>query len=65
MLSFLIIGILVLVVGIVANNSYNPATAYSGIIKIAGVIIFAVGTVISAIVQVDTGEIGVQKLLLK
>lgn len=65
MLSLLIVGILVLAVGIAAKKSNNPATAYSGIIKIAGVIIIAVGTVISAIVQVDPGEIGVQKLFGK
>jgi regulator of protease activity HflC (stomatin/prohibitin superfamily) len=65
MLSLLIIGILVLVVGFAAKKSNNPATPYSGILKIVGVVIIIAGTAISAIVQVNPGEIGVQKLFGK
>ena len=65
MLSLLVIGIIVLAIGIAAKKSNNPATPYSGILKAAGVIIIIVGAAISAIVQVDPGEIGVQKLFGK
>src|SRR5665647_1322127 len=65
MLTLIVIGIFVLVFGFSAKKSNSPATPYSGIIKIVGVAIILVGTIMSAIVQVNPGEIGVQKLFGK
>jgi len=65
MLALIVIGIVVLVVGFSAKKSNSPASPYSGIIKIVGVAIIFIGAVMSSIVQINPGEIGVQKLFGK
>jgi len=61
----IIIGIVVLVVGFVLAKSNEPIRAQSGIIKLVGLVIFIVGLGISSLVQIEPGEVGVQKLFGK
>jgi len=65
MLFLVIVGALIAAVGYTANKSDSPAKPYAGIIKIVGIIILIVGVLISSVVQINPGEIGVQKLFGK
>lgn len=61
----IIIGIVVIVVGFVLAKSNEPIRAQSGIIKLVGVVILIVGLGITSLVQIEPGEVGVQKLFGK
>jgi regulator of protease activity HflC (stomatin/prohibitin superfamily) len=61
----IIIGIVVIVVGFVLAKSNEPIRAQSGIIKLIGIAIFIVGLGIASLVQIEPGEVGVQKLFGK
>ena len=65
MVILVVIGILLVVVGFNVNKTNTPVSPYSGIIKVIGVAIIVVGAALSSIVQIDPGEIGVQKLFGK
>lgn len=65
MVILVVIGILLVVVGFNVNKTNTPVSPYSGIIKVVGVAIIVVGAALSSIVQIDPGEIGVQKLFGK
>jgi regulator of protease activity HflC (stomatin/prohibitin superfamily) len=65
MVILLIIGLLLVIVGFNVNKMNSPAGTYSGIIKIVGFAIIALAVVISSVVQINPGEIGVQKLFGK
>src|SRR5665647_2106023 len=61
----IVIGVIALIVGFVNANTYTPVQKYSNIIKLAGVALILIGCALSAIVQVNPGEVGVQKLFGK
>jgi regulator of protease activity HflC (stomatin/prohibitin superfamily) len=61
----IIIGIVVIVVGFVLAKSNEPIRAQSGIIKLVGVVVLIVGLGITSLVQIEPGEVGVQKLFGK
>jgi regulator of protease activity HflC (stomatin/prohibitin superfamily) len=61
----IIIGIIVLVVGFAVTKSKSPASPYSGTIKIVGIAIILIAGLIASIVQINPGEVGVQKLFGK
>jgi len=65
MVFLIIIGIIVVAVGFAANKSNSPVTPYSGLIKIVGFVVIVLAAVISSVVQINPGEIGVQKLFGK
>jgi regulator of protease activity HflC (stomatin/prohibitin superfamily) len=65
MLFLIIIGVIVVSVGFTAKKSNSPVTPYSNIISIVGVAIILLAAVISSVVQINPGEIGVQKLFGK
>lgn len=65
MLFLIIIGIIVVSVGFAAKKSNSPVTPYSNIISIAGIAIIVLAAIISSVVQINPGEIGVQKLFGK
>ena len=65
MVLLIVIGILILLFGFNVKKSNSPASPYSGIIKMVGFVILIGGALISSVVQVDSGEIGVQKLFGK
>ncbi len=61
----LVIGIIVLIVGVVVSKTKSPASSYGQYLKIGGVLIAVVGAIIASVVQIEPGEIGVQKLFGK
>jgi regulator of protease activity HflC (stomatin/prohibitin superfamily) len=65
MLYLLLIGLIVVFVGFNVKKANNPASPYAGIIKIVGFAIILVAAGFASIVQIDPGEIGVQKLFGK
>jgi regulator of protease activity HflC (stomatin/prohibitin superfamily) len=64
-MSIILIGIVVLVIGIVVSKTDPLMRKYKSIITIAGVVIILIGLSSSAVVQVEPGEVGVQKLFGK
>ncbi|HEY5591970.1 MAG TPA: prohibitin family protein [Paludibacter sp.] len=65
MVFLIIIGIIIVAVGFAANKSNSPVTPYSSLIKIVGFVVIVLAAVISSVVQINPGEIGVQKLFGK
>jgi regulator of protease activity HflC (stomatin/prohibitin superfamily) len=61
----IIIGIIVIVTGFVLAKSNTPARAQSANIKGIGIGIFIIGIAIASVVQIEPGEVGVQKLFGK
>ena len=64
-MSLILLGIVVLVIGFVATSSNTPLRPYRTIIKTAGVIVVLIGISIASVVQVEPGQVGVQKLFGK
>jgi regulator of protease activity HflC (stomatin/prohibitin superfamily) len=64
-MSIVLIGIVILVIGIVAANADAPLRNFKTILKTAGVIVILIGISISSVVQIEPGEVGVQKLFGK
>jgi len=65
MVILIIIGLLLLAVGFNLNKINSPIASFSGIIKIVGASIIVLSALISSVVQINPGEIGVQKLFGK
>lgn len=64
-MAAIIFGILVLVTGVVIGRIVSPVQRYSGIIRIAGVVLIGVGAILSSVYQIEPGQVGVQKLFGK
>jgi regulator of protease activity HflC (stomatin/prohibitin superfamily) len=64
-MAVIAIGIIVFLVGFVAAKAEPSLRAYKSMIKIAGIIIILVGLSIASVVQVEPGQVGVQKLFGK
>jgi regulator of protease activity HflC (stomatin/prohibitin superfamily) len=64
-MSIILIGIVVLVVGIVAANADPAFRKYRTVINTAGVVVILIGVATSCFVQIEPGEVGVQKLFGK
>jgi hypothetical protein len=60
MLYLIVVGIIVFAVGVTAKKSNLTIRPYSGILKISGIGIILVVALLSSIVQINPGEIGVQ-----
>ncbi len=65
MLAIIVVGIIIIAVGFAARKTNTPASPYSSIIKIFGFAVVIVGAILSSVVQINPGEIGVQKLFGK
>jgi regulator of protease activity HflC (stomatin/prohibitin superfamily) len=65
MIALIILGIIAIIVGVVIGKNDSPFQKFSGLAKIMGVAIIIVGMAISAVVQIEPGEVGVQKLFGK
>ncbi|MFI5159337.1 MAG: prohibitin family protein [Sphingobacteriales bacterium] len=57
-----ILGIIILIVGIVMKRSPEPASNFSGIATIVGVVVILLGISSSAFKVIDPGKVGVQTL---
>ena len=64
-MSIILIGIVVLVIGLVIAKTDPVMRKYKSIIATAGIVIVLIGISTSAVVQVEPGEVGVQKLFGK
>jgi regulator of protease activity HflC (stomatin/prohibitin superfamily) len=61
----IVIGVIALIFGFINANIYSPTQRYSNIIKLIGVALIFIGVVMSSVVQIGPGEVGVQKLFGK
>jgi len=64
-MALIVIGMIILIVGFIIARNHGPAQRFAGGIKIAGVLIMVVSILISSIVQIDAGQVGVKKLFGK
>ena len=64
-MALIIVGVIVLIVGIVIGRNPSSYQRLGGPIKIAGVVIAVIGILVSSIVQIDAGQVGVKKLFGK
>jgi regulator of protease activity HflC (stomatin/prohibitin superfamily) len=63
-MTVIVVGIVIIIIGFFAK--YEPALrAYQSMIKIAGAIVILIGVSIASVVQVEPGQVGVQKLFGK
>ncbi len=58
----LFLGLAVLIVSFVVNTPASPVQKYSGIMRIAGIVLLALGALSKAVVQINPGQVGVQAL---
>jgi regulator of protease activity HflC (stomatin/prohibitin superfamily) len=64
-MSVIVIGIIILIIGFLAAKSDPPLRNFKTMIRTAGVVVILIGISISCIVQVEPGQVGVQKLFGK
>jgi len=64
-MTVIVVGIIILIIGIVSARSDSPLHSYRTMIKTAGIIVVLIGLSIACVVQVEPGEVGVQKLFGK
>jgi regulator of protease activity HflC (stomatin/prohibitin superfamily) len=62
MIVFIILGIILLVVSFSVNNSANPLSKFSNLLKIIGVLLLLIGVFSSMFKQIDAGKVGVKSL---
>jgi len=64
-MALIIIGIIVLIVSIAISRNPGPVQRYGNVVRIVGVVFVIAGVLISSIVQVEAGQVGVKKLFGK
>ena len=64
-MAYIIVGIIIVVIGFSVRKQDSPLRQYSGTIQIVGFAVIAVAAAVASIVQVEPGEVGVQKLFGK
>jgi len=65
-MTVIVVGIIILIIGFVAAKADEPMLRkYRSMIKTAGVIVILIGISIACVVQVEPGQVGVQKLFGK
>ena len=64
-MSIILLGIAIFIFGFAAAKTNQPVRSYSFMIKIAGIIIALIGFSMASVVQVEPGQVGVQKLFGK
>jgi regulator of protease activity HflC (stomatin/prohibitin superfamily) len=57
-----ILGVIVLVVGIVLKRSPEPGSRFGGIVNTVGIVIIAIGLLLSTVKVIEAGNVGVQTL---
>ncbi|OIP84822.1 MAG: band 7 protein [Porphyromonadaceae bacterium CG2_30_38_12] len=60
-----VVGIIVFALGYASTKSNSPFSPYAGIVKIVGILIVILAAFTASLVQVNPGEVGVQKLFGK
>jgi regulator of protease activity HflC (stomatin/prohibitin superfamily) len=64
-MAIIVVGIIILIIGFAAAKADPPLRAYKAMIKIAGILIILIGISIASVVQIEPGQVGVQKLFGK
>ena len=64
-MSIILVGIVILVIGFVIASADPSLKKYRSVIKTAGVVVILIGISSSSVVQVEPGQVGVQKLFGK
>jgi regulator of protease activity HflC (stomatin/prohibitin superfamily) len=64
-MTVIIIGIIILIIGFVAGQADPVMRKYKSMIKTAGIVVILIGLSIASVVQVEPGQVGVQKLFGK
>jgi len=64
-MGLIILGIIVIIIGLILARSIGNFRRFAGAVRIAGLLLLLIGIVISCIVQVDAGQVGVMKLFGK
>jgi len=64
-MSVILIGLVIFIIGFVFAKSDPVMRKYKSIISIVGIIVILIGLSTSAVIQVEPGEVGVQKLFGK
>jgi regulator of protease activity HflC (stomatin/prohibitin superfamily) len=64
-MSVILIGIVILIIGFVADKADPALRAYKSLIKTAGIVVILIGISIASVIQVEPGQVGVQKLFGK
>jgi regulator of protease activity HflC (stomatin/prohibitin superfamily) len=65
-MTVIVVGIIILIIGFVATTSSEPLLRkYRSTIKTIGVVVVLVGVSMACVIQVEPGEVGVQKLFGK
>jgi regulator of protease activity HflC (stomatin/prohibitin superfamily) len=61
-MTLIILGLLILLTGLVIRRHDSPFSPYLVYLRVAGLVLFLIGLLSSCIVQIGTGEVGVQVL---
>jgi regulator of protease activity HflC (stomatin/prohibitin superfamily) len=64
-MQIILVGVVILVIGFVIANFDPSLKRYRSVIKTVGVVVILIGISTSAVVQVEPGQVGVQKLFGK
>jgi regulator of protease activity HflC (stomatin/prohibitin superfamily) len=64
-MTVILIGIVIIVIGFVVTKTDPVMRRYKSIVTTAGIVVVVIGLATSAVVQVEPGEVGVQKLFGK
>jgi regulator of protease activity HflC (stomatin/prohibitin superfamily) len=64
-MGVIVVGLIIIIIGFVAAKSDAPLRNYRTMIKTAGIIVVLIGLSIACVVQVEPGQVGVQKLFGK
>jgi regulator of protease activity HflC (stomatin/prohibitin superfamily) len=61
----IVVGIIVIIIAVVLAKNESPVKAYTGTIRIVGVLILFLGLGLASVKQIEPGDVGVQKLFGK
>jgi regulator of protease activity HflC (stomatin/prohibitin superfamily) len=64
-MTVILLGVVILIIAFLSAGPGTPLKPYATLLKLAGLVVVIVGISISAIVQVEPGQVGVQKLFGK
>lgn len=64
-MALIIVGIIVLIIGIVITKNDSPVQRWGGPVKIFGFVVVLTGLLMSSVVQIDAGQVGVKSLFGK
>jgi regulator of protease activity HflC (stomatin/prohibitin superfamily) len=64
-MALIIVGIIVLIIGIVITKNDSPVQRWGGPVKIFGIVVVLSGLLMSSVVQIDAGQVGVKSLFGK